>query len=207
MNDMAVADVQVAMPPSLTGERDTEAIWQTFGGRLHRYIRSHVVEAADADDILQDVFLKIHLNLDTLRDDGRLLSWLYQITRHAITDYYRRQQPFDEIPETLPSAEEAEDDLTPQLACGLDEMVTALPEKYREALHLSEFQGLPQQTVAARLGISLSGAKSRIQRARDLLKGQLLLCCHIELDRLGKVIDYAPYRTCCAMRGSECGIC
>ncbi len=207
MNDMAVADVQVDMLPSLTGERDTEVIWQTFGGRLHRYIRGHVVNAADADDILQDVFLKIHLNVDTLRDGNRLLPWLYQITRHAISDYYRRQQPFDEIPETLPSADEVEDNLTQQLACGLREMVAALPEKYRGALLLSEYQGLPQQTVAARLGISLSGAKSRIQRARDLLKGQLLQCCHFELDRLGKVIDYAPYRGCCATNGTQCCPC
>ncbi len=207
MNDMAVVDVQADVLPSLAGARGTEAIWQSFGGRLHGYIRGHVMDAADADDILQDVFLKIHLNLDTLRDDNRLLPWLYQITRHTITDYYRHQQPFDEIPETLPSADDAEDDLIQQLACGLGQMVTALPAKYREALLLSEYQGLPQETVAARLGISLSGAKSRIQRARDLLKGQLLLCCHIELDRLGKVIDYAPYRTCCAMSGSECGIC
>jgi RNA polymerase sigma-70 factor (ECF subfamily) len=184
--------------------RDTETIWNEFGASLKRFIRRRVADEDEADDILQDVFLKIHANIGTLRDDSKLLRWIYQITRHAITDYYRSQQPLSEIPESLAITDEAEEDPLQQLACGLREMVEGLPNKYREALILAEYQGLTQQEIATWLGISLSGAKSRVQRARDLLKGQLLQCCHFELDRLGKVIDYYPHRACCANSQPHC---
>lgn len=69
-------------------------------------------------------------------------------------------------------------------------MMEELPEKYREALHLTEIQGLTQKELAERLNISLSGAKSRVQRAREKLKGVLLECCHVEVDRRGKVMDW-----------------
>jgi RNA polymerase sigma-70 factor (ECF subfamily) len=204
MDPMTFIDV---LPVTLAPQsipRDTETIWNEFGASLRRFIRRRVADEVEVDDILQDVFLKIHANIDTLRDESKLLSWIYRITRHAVTDYYRSQRPFSEIPENLAITDEVDEDLTQQLACGLWEMVEGLPIKYREALILAEYQGLTQQEIATRLGISLSGAKSRVQRARDLLKGQLLQCCHVELDRLGKVIDYYPHRACCANRRPVC---
>ena len=59
-------------------------------------------------------------------------------------------------------------------------------------MRLSEIEGLQQQEVADRLGLSLSGAKSRIQRGRALLKGVLERCCHFEFDRRGNVMGYEP---------------
>ena len=69
-------------------------------------------------------------------------------------------------------------------------MIAALPDPYREALILSEYQGLSQKDVADRLGISLSGAKSRVQRARRQLREMFLACCHFEMDRRGRILDY-----------------
>jgi len=63
-------------------------------------------------------------------------------------------------------------------------MIEQLPEKYRVAIRLSEVEGA-QQDVADRLGLSLSGAKSRIQRGRLLLKGVLVQCCTFHRDRRG----------------------
>jgi RNA polymerase sigma-70 factor (ECF subfamily) len=70
---------------------------------------------------------------------------------------------------------------------------------YRQAVQLSEIEGLPQQEVADRLGLSLSGAKSRIQRGRLMLKDELERCCRFEFDRRGNVMDYEPRpeRTVC----------
>jgi RNA polymerase sigma-70 factor, ECF subfamily len=70
-------------------------------------------------------------------------------------------------------------------------MVYALPDPYRDAIVLTEFDGLSQKELAGRLGISVSGAKSRVQRGRALLKRQLLDCCQFEFDR-GSVIDCNP---------------
>ncbi|MCB0200041.1 MAG: RNA polymerase sigma factor SigZ [Anaerolineae bacterium] len=181
----------------------TDAVWSDFSQRLGALIRSKVADPADADDILQDVFLKVHLRLDTLQDESRLAPWLYQITRNAITDYYRSRRQTIELQESYP-AESAADQTTAeqQLAGGLQEMIGSLPATYQEALILAEINGLSQKDVADRLDLSYSGAKSRVQRGRRLLREALVNCCHIELDRRGGIIDYVPRdqlcRQCCA---------
>jgi RNA polymerase sigma-70 factor (ECF subfamily) len=81
-------------------------------------------------------------------------------------------------------------------------MLNCLPEKYRQALLLTEYRGMTQQEVAEHLGISLSGAKSRVQRAREKLKEELLNCCHFEFDRLGKIMSYHPKCAACASSAS-----
>ena len=87
------------------------------------------------------------------------------------------------------SATEQQDairDLTPCLT----RMVGLLPDPYREAMQLADFDGLTQQEVADRMRISLSGAKSRVQRARQQLREMLLDCCKVERDARGNVFDY-----------------
>jgi hypothetical protein len=84
---------------------------------------------------------------------------------------------------------------TALLALSLHELIDQLPEPYRQALILTEYQGLSQKQLAERIGISLSGAKSRVQRAREKLRDMLLRCCHFEFDRRGHIVDY--YQRCC----------
>jgi RNA polymerase sigma-70 factor, ECF subfamily len=94
------------------------------------------------------------------------------------------------------------DERAVEMCDGFRRMIYSLPEPYREALVLTEFDGLSQQQLAERLGISLSGAKSRVQRGRQQLKEMLHECCTFEFDRRGKVIDCTPRtKTKCA----ECG--
>ncbi len=181
----------------------TDAVWSDFSQRLAALIRSKVADPADADDILQDVFLKVHLRLDTLHDENRLAPWLYQITRNAITDYYRGRRQTIELQETYAEESTANEMAAErQLAGGLREMIGSLPPAYREALTLAEIDGLSQKDVADRLDLSYSGAKSRVQRGRRLLREALVNCCHVELDRRGGIIDYVPRdqlcRQCCA---------
>src|SRR5829696_5372617 len=68
---------------------DTQQIWTEFGDRLRTFIARRVDSEADADDILQDVFLRIHRHVGSLQRRERLVSWLFQVTRNAIVDYYR----------------------------------------------------------------------------------------------------------------------
>lgn len=178
-----------------------EAVWSAFNNRLERFIAHRVPDQQAAEDLLQDVYLKIHTHVDTLRDSERLQSWVYRIARNVIYDYYRSQKAVEEIPEDIAAPEDIDlsDDVAARL--GVREMINALPEEYREALILTEYEGLTQKELAQRLGISLSGAKSRVQRGRKMLRELLLACCHFEFDRLGKVIDYHPRCQCCAERG------
>ncbi len=180
-----------------------EAVWNTFNTRLERFIYNRVDDRQLAEDLLQDVYLKIHTHIDTLRDDNRLQSWVYQIARNVVYDYYRSRKNLDEITDTITAQDfvETTDDITARLAESIRAMMEYLPEEYREALILTDYEGLTQKQLAERLGISLSGAKSRVQRGRKLLRGLLLACCHFEFDRLGKVIDYYPRCQCCRDNG------
>jgi len=177
----------------------SEQLWETFSSPLHQFILRRVRDPHSAEDILQDVFLKIHTHIDTLRTQERLTSWIYQITRNAITDYYRAQRPTVELAEALPAVDEmVDDDVMRELSPCVAAMVEGLPEAYREALRLTSSQGLSQKQLSERLGISFSGAKSRVQRARAKIKEQLLDCCHFQFDHAGRIIDYQSRRACCA---------
>lgn len=179
-------------------EKSAEAVWQVLNGRLARFIRHRVPDEYAADDLLQDVYLKIHTRIDTLRDDQRVQAWVYQIARNAIYDYYREQMPVTPIGDWMAEPEgEAEDEVSLRLRESVRAMIMLLPDEYREALLLTEYEGLTQKELAERLGISLSGAKSRVQRGRKLLRELLLACCHFEFDRRGKVINYVPRCGCC----------
>ncbi|MDA8226295.1 MAG: sigma factor-like helix-turn-helix DNA-binding protein [Desulfitobacterium hafniense] len=79
-------------------------------------------------------------------------------------------------------------------------MVDSLPETYKQAILLTEFQNMTQKELSEKLGISISGAKSRVQRGRKMLKEMLLGCCQLEVDRRGNIIDYQH-------KNSECEYC
>ncbi|NUQ38762.1 MAG: RNA polymerase sigma factor SigZ [Caldilineales bacterium] len=175
-----------------------DAIYLDFDAKLRRFIRGRVSDAATAEDILQDVYLRIHTHSDDLRQSDRLESWVYQITRNAITDFYRRARPQADLPEFLPAPEAEGDGAMQALAQSIQGMLDCLPEPYRQALILTDIQGMPQVELAAQLGLSVSGAKSRVQRARLKLKEAFLDCCHFEFDRRGMVIDYHPKCAQCA---------
>ncbi len=176
----------------------TDAIWSAFRDRLRGFIAKRVREDADIDDILQDAFAKIHAGLGELKEDAKLEAWLFQVTRRAIVDHYRKRRAV-ELPEEV-AEKSAPDDLTAEVASWLDPMMSLLPQEDREILRLTDMEGLPQKDLASRLGLSLTGAKSRVQRARARLKETLLDCCHIEMDRRGRPIDYARKR-------GDCGPC
>jgi RNA polymerase sigma-70 factor (ECF subfamily) len=176
-----------------------ETVWDRLSTQLRSFIRARVSDEDAAEDILQEVFVRIHAKTGTLRDIGKLESWVYQITRNAIIDYYRSRRTTVELPETLGSWEDAyEEDVSAQLAVDVREMVEALPEPYRQALMLTAYEGLSQKELAEGLGLSYSGAKSRVQRARQKVRDMLMTCCHFEFDRRGTVIDYYEHCCCCA---------
>lgn len=160
-----------------------------------------------AEDLLQDVFLRIHNRLDSLKDEDRLVSWLYQISRNVVTDYYRRRSTLAlDANQPDSDVETRAENLNAEAAAWLSRLVVSLPDDYRQAMTMSELKGIPQTEIAQRIGLSTSGAKSRVQRGRKLLKEMLLRCCHFELDGEGNVVDYemkAGCSLCCD--SANCG--
>jgi RNA polymerase sigma-70 factor (ECF subfamily) len=165
----------------------TESIWNEYHNKLHRFIQGRVSDASIADDILQEVIIKVHSRINTLKDSNKIQNWLYRITRNAIIDHYRAQKQMQELPETLTHPKQDTDDKARQeIASCLLPFIQSLPEHYRQTLTLSEIEGLTQKE-----------AKARVQRGRVMMKEMLLRCCRFEFDHQGKMIDYeAKSRSC-----------
>lgn len=183
-------------------DNNTEKIWKEFSTKLKQFILKRVSDKDDAEDILQEVFMKIHSNIGTLRDKSKIQSWIYTITRNTIIDYYRSQKPMLELPETLletlPVKEDPiKSDVIKEVSQCIKTLVNYLPDKYRKALILTEYQGLIQKKMGEKLGLSPSGAKSRVQRARAKLKEMLLQGCHRQLEQIGIPVDYQTECHCC----------
>ncbi len=176
-----------------------ETVWTDVASKLRGYIRTRVRDHAAAEDILQDVFLKAHRRIAQLKSPEKLEGWLFLIARNAVSDYYRKSKQHEELSEDLAmETQAAELENACQLRAAFRRMIEELPAPYGEALILTEIGGLTQKELAERLGISLSGAKSRVQRGRERLKEALLDCCQLEFDRRGGVIDCTPrHEGCC----------
>jgi RNA polymerase sigma-70 factor, ECF subfamily len=184
----------------------TEGIWQELHTSLRAFIARRV-PPEDVDDLLQDVFVRIHRGLATLAQRERVQAWVYQITRNTIVDYYRtRGGPVGQGSEAALAelmAETPDDDeahtaaVRGELATCLEPLLRQLPNTYRDAVLLADFRGETQRAVAERLGLSVSGVKSRVQRGRARLRTLLQACCELEIDHRGSVVD-------CQSRGATC---
>lgn len=181
-------------------QETTEQIWRELSDRLRRFVRSQIKSDSDVDDILQTLFLRIHSRIDDLREVDRLESWVFQIARNAVTDHFRKRRDTQDDVESLvdDSDDTNSESATTELARCLDSMIDRLPDDQRRALSLYEFDGVSQKDIALQESISLSGAKSRIQRGRASLEAMLKSCCEFQLDRRGNVVDYeAVNDDCC----------
>lgn len=171
------------------------SLWEEMHDRLLRFILSRVNNPDDAQDILQTTFVKIHSGLESIRDSEKLESWVFQITRNCISDYYRQpgKVPLDE---SLPTYDDHNsDDPSSEITLYVHDIVSSLPQIYRQAIEMVDYRGMSQQDAAKELGISVSGMKSRVQRSRAMVREIMLACCHFEFDSQGIVMEY--YDCCC----------
>ncbi len=175
----------------------TEKNWSEYRTLLHHFIRKRINDSQAAEDLVQEVLTKALQRIDQLQDQTKLLPWLYQLTRNAIVDFYRKHEPAKESDAVLANhALENDKSAEHELACCIMPFLEQLPAVYQQALMLSEIEGLTQSQVAVQQGISLSGAKSRVQRGRQMLKEKFLQCCRIERDRRGGVAAFEPETSC-----------
>jgi RNA polymerase sigma-70 factor, ECF subfamily len=175
---------------------DSQVVWEDFHGRLRSFVSRRVKQPADAEDVVQEIFLRIHRNLSTVKDEARLPAWIFKIARNAIVDYFRNSaRPAEALAEDfdLPAPTgppEIDHSALQELAHCLEPMIEALPESYRHAIRLTDLSGLAQSAAAKQTGLSVSGMKTRVQRARRKLKTMLFQCCEIQFDNRRGVVAY-----------------
>jgi RNA polymerase sigma-70 factor (ECF subfamily) len=174
---------------------------------LRSFVARRIADGADVDDTVQWVFLRLHESRHSLKQTDRVHAWLYRTARRAIVDYYRakarrREVPLGDASDLDPLAEKVgqtspqEDELLQAAEC-LAPLIEDLPLPYRDAIVLSDLQGVRLADAAKQAGVSLSGMKSRVQRGRQRLKQMLFECCQIALD--GRIA------AACGPRHSKCG--
>ncbi len=172
-------------------ENPTGTLWQEFSLQLNKFIRSRVRDEQMAEDILHNVYVKVHSNIGKLHSEKNIRSWLFTIARNTIIDHYRGEKETVEIPPSLSGKETPQKSIEDEIERdSFRAMVNSLPEIYAEALILTEIEGLTQRELAEKAGISLSGAKSRVQRAKKLLEELMGRVCHFEFNRQGEIVDY-----------------
>lgn len=186
---------------------------QALRGALAGFVLKKVKQPQVAEDLAQDILLKASQRLERVRDLDKLEAWIFGIARNTVADYYRKQRPTIEFREELhglawedpvPVLSREEKELQRQLKVYIRGVVEKLPPLYREALKLTEYEGLSQVDLARKLKLSLPGAKSRVQRARRMVKDEMERCCRWEMDRYGTVLGYERRKNRpCGCEGNE----
>lgn len=187
-------------PVATRADLTVEDVWRRFGAEVRSFVRRRVPDPHRADDLVADILLRVHRNLGTLADSDRVAAWLFTIARNVIIDEYRRAGHDREVLEADPGdhLEFDTDDFADaeqvqrELANCIRPMLDYLSPEYRRALRMTDLDGVTQAAAAREEGISLSGMKSRVQRARKQLAELFTQCCALTLDARGFPMEYTP---------------
>ena len=176
---------------------EARGAWREIEARLRPFVARRVA-SADVDDVLQETLVRAYRGLPTVADSERFGSWIYRVARNAIADQLRSRvrHPLPAAPVADERSELHADDEAESIEAELAEcvalFVARLPSPYREAVTLTELQGLSQKDAAELLEISLSGMKSRVQRGRQQIRRMFEECCEISTDGRGRVVECTP---------------
>jgi len=167
--------------------------WEDLNKHLLFFIKKRIKNKEDAEDILQDVYIKLHKNIDALTDEEKLVSWIYQITRNTINDCYKKcyrlkKVEFEEYHIEL--TQEEEENLNDEILISMKKIIEELPKDSKELIKLYEFEDMSHKEISKKLEIKENTSKSRLKRAKEKLKNQLDECCVFQIDKFGNVLDY-----------------
>ena len=183
-------------------------IYTEFHHVLLGFIKSRVNNHHDAEDILQNVFIKVAAGVQDLHRKEKLQSWIYTIARNAIIDYYRVNNGKKSLAvegDVYDSfTDEEYNDTTKGLDCCLINFVNQLPDEYRDIIIDVEFNGLKQKDLADKYNLAYPTIRSRVQRGRERLKQILLECCHIIWDNRGNILDVKSKNSCTENNSGSC---
>jgi RNA polymerase sigma-70 factor (ECF subfamily) len=189
---MSPADARpVEDAPDMTAVSDKEfsAIYDDYYLRIRGFIRASVRDEWYADDLTQETFLRARRHIDSLRDLGKIKSWLFRIAHHKCLDHYRsgKNRPADFIP--LDGATGIADSAAPEKKLEQKQMNTCvnrhlmlLPASYRTVLWLFDVQGFTQKEIAEVMDVDVGNIKVRLHRARKKMKAILESNCRFERD-------------------------
>jgi RNA polymerase sigma-70 factor, ECF subfamily len=172
--------------------QNSEQVYSQYRCQLLGFIQQRVRDRDLAQDVLHDVFVKVVGRQDSLREPAKIAAWLHQVTRNAIIDRLRSSKPYVELPRDIAESGEEKPTAEARLASFLRPIIDTLPQIYREAIILSDLEGVPLKQIAERKGVTVSAVKSRVQRGRRMLENMLRDCCALEFSGRGEIMDFRP---------------
>ncbi|WP_339320106.1 RNA polymerase sigma factor SigZ [Paenibacillus sp. FSL R10-2734] len=169
-----------------------ERLWDEYHEHVRNFVLHKTNHHTDTEDIVQMTFMKAYEGMARLQDEEKRRAWIFQIARNSIVDHFRKEKKTEALLDNVNIVEEEPvADCNSEASEGMMSILTRMPDKYREALELSELQGMSQKQLSEHLNISYSGAKSRVQRGRELMKEMMTSCCAIEADHYGNIVGYS----------------
>jgi len=195
------------MQVSTTSDR-LDVRWVETLERVRAFVATRVGDAELAADITQDVLVR-SIASGALEHVENPTAWLYRSARNAVIDHYRTRHhnaPLDQTaqwPDPGPS-DNRPNQATRDLAHCLQPLLETLPTAARDALIRVDLNGQTHHHAADALGISVSGMKSRVQRARRQLKALLERCCTVQIDGSGGIATYRPTTSTCGCGPTPC---
>jgi len=166
---------------------EISSLWLEYKNGLKYYIFKKVKNKEIANDLSHEVLMKVYNSCCSNIKIKNVRSWMFQIAHNTTIDYLKKQNKFtNNVPENYDDDDynvfqEANEIIKP--------LMQLLPEKYAIPLHLSDIEEFKQKEVAQKLNLSLTATKSRIQRARNLLKEKIIECGNVEKDEKGNLIS------------------
>lgn len=183
---------------------EVKQLWQEYSNQLQNFLLSKVNNRSDVEDLLQEILVKTHQKLNTVKEPEKVSAWLFQITRNTLADYYRKSRADISRQKIAGGAmlmnQEAEqyEEVRQELTKCIRPFLDRLPPKYRDAIEAVDLQGMSQKLLATKLRLSHSAVKSRVQRARHMLRELFQECCHYQLDVRGNLVDFESKSGSCS---------
>lgn len=171
--DYIVADDRRLVELALEGDDAAFGyLFERYRDAMHRLFVQRLGGVADADDLLQETFIKVYINLHRYRPDYTFGQWVYTIARNTFIDFVRRRQeelPIDERfaapASTAPTPEESV--IHRQQRSQIEHYLDRLTPRYRRLMTMRFFEEYSYEEIAAKLSLPLGTVKTQIHRARE----------------------------------------
>lgn len=171
------------------------AAWDAHEGELRGYLQHRLSGVQDADDVLQDVFVKALRQGQGFCALDNPRAWLFQVARNALVDRARTSHPHEALtPEVADAVVQIQEPMAPvdALADCLARTLGELAPEDSAILRACDIEGQPQRAYAQAHGLSLPAAKSRLLRARQRLRERLTQACQVRFEPDGRVETHVP---------------